>query len=181
MFNFYANNLLMIICMVYLLTIVILVTGKIYQGLTLIKKQKVTIDATQSPEAIKNIKLFASRILLYPIIMIFTHLGLVLTKSIYDFGGKISLGADTFAYISGGLLGTLNFIAFLLDPSVHLAFKTIYYRIVKKQEISKSDSDKSNYNDAFELNALENIEKEDFNFKAEGLGSIHYSKFIKSL
>ncbi|KAI9290481.1 hypothetical protein K502DRAFT_326681 [Neoconidiobolus thromboides FSU 785] len=129
MFNFYANNLLMIICMVYLLTIVILVVFKLRKQTGIVKNFRLFRGSRSSIEATKSVKLMGFRILLYPSIMIFTHLGLVLTKSIYDFTGKISPGADTFAYISGGMLGILNFTAFCCDPTIHSAFRKIYLRL----------------------------------------------------
>ncbi|KAI9290663.1 hypothetical protein K502DRAFT_353753 [Neoconidiobolus thromboides FSU 785] len=138
-FHFFTNPLVMFVCMAYLLIVVILVLIKLYRGLTITEEQKLATDNSRLLESIKHIKLLASRILLYPIIMIFTHIGLALGKTIYDLSGADFLGLDAFTYITLGMLGTLNFIAFCCDPTIHSAVKEIYLRFVNTRPCDSTD------------------------------------------
>ncbi|KAI9290561.1 hypothetical protein K502DRAFT_369117 [Neoconidiobolus thromboides FSU 785] len=180
--DFYTSNLVMIISMGYLLIIVILVLIKLFQGLNLIKEHQVAMDASNSIEMIKNIQLLASRILLYPVIMIVANFGNVLSQSAYDLANFDSLDLKAFSFVAGGLLGTFNFIAFFCDPTIHQAFKVIYFRIWKKQ----NESTKTDYNDdVFDLDDVKNdkFKKDDDNYyhDVEGRNPVEYSKFIKTL
>ncbi|KAI9290664.1 hypothetical protein K502DRAFT_369043 [Neoconidiobolus thromboides FSU 785] len=181
MLHFYTNVLVMIFCMIYLLIIVILVGFRLYRGVNLMSEQREMMDDNRPKKSIKNIKLFASRIVLYPIIMIFSHSGLVLTKAIYDLTGFASLEADAFGYITIGLLGSLNCTAFFLDPTVHHALKVIYNRIIKNQEITIKQPNEIDCNNEFELTTFTNVVSENAKNEAERPISFHFSNFIKSL
>ncbi|KAI9294734.1 hypothetical protein K502DRAFT_365597 [Neoconidiobolus thromboides FSU 785] len=182
MFDFYAVNLVTIICMVYLFGIVGLVLIKLFRGHNLIKENQVAIDANRSSEILKNIRLLASRTLLYPIVMIVSNIGSLVAQTTYDLADNKAPELKVFSYITRSVLGTLNFVAFFCDPTVHQALRTVYFRVIKKQ----NDSDKINFNDdAFDLKDIEASDFKDtsstINDEGEGRKPIHYSKFIKNL
>ncbi|KAI9294738.1 hypothetical protein K502DRAFT_330472 [Neoconidiobolus thromboides FSU 785] len=173
MFDFYAN------CLVNLVSIVLL---KLHRGHSLIKGHQVVVDASESAEMIKNIRLLASRILLYPIAMIVSNIGIVLNQAAYDLANTTSTEFKLFGNITASLLGTLNFIAFFCDPTIHQALKTVYLRTIKKQ----NDSDKIDSNvDAFALNEMKTSDSKDYvndtNSEIEGQIPVQYSSYIKNL
>ncbi|KAI9294732.1 hypothetical protein K502DRAFT_365595 [Neoconidiobolus thromboides FSU 785] len=133
MFDFFANVLVNLICMAYLLVIVILILIKLYQGHKVTKENQVGIDVNKSSETLKNIRLLASRTLLYPIVMIVANIGVVISQTAYDLLNIDSPELSVLAYITGGLLGTLNFVAFFCDPTIHQALTSVYFRTIKKQ------------------------------------------------
>ncbi|KAI9290560.1 hypothetical protein K502DRAFT_353878 [Neoconidiobolus thromboides FSU 785] len=79
------------------------------------------------------------------------------------------------------MLGTLNFIAFFLDPTVHHALKVIYSRTIKNQEIEEVQSTNLSINVDFELNILESGIRENIDNEREDQCSIISSNLIKSL
>ncbi|KAI9290410.1 hypothetical protein K502DRAFT_345270 [Neoconidiobolus thromboides FSU 785] len=114
--------------------------------------------------------------------MLISHSGLIFSQAAYDLAGINSHELAIYSYITGGLLGTLNFIAFCCDPTIQHALKIIYYRVVKKREIEMFQPNKSSYNDAFESKEAENNDKASkFDSETVDQKAIQYHKFIRTL
>ncbi|KAI9290518.1 hypothetical protein K502DRAFT_353936 [Neoconidiobolus thromboides FSU 785] len=132
MFDFFTNAFVIMICMAYLLLVVVFVVMKLLKGLNFKKERKIAIDANRSTRGIRSIKLLTSRIILYPTIMIISHIGLVINQIVIYFTDIDSHELEVISHAVGGLLGTLNFIAFFCDPTIHHALKVIYSRVIEK-------------------------------------------------
>ncbi|KAI9290453.1 hypothetical protein K502DRAFT_369175 [Neoconidiobolus thromboides FSU 785] len=151
MFHFYSNMLIMIVCMIYLFIVVVFVVIKLNEEAELVKKFRLFRGSAASVEAVKSVKLMGFRILLYPTIMIISHSGLVVNQTAYDLANIASDDLDIFSLITGGMLGTLNFIAFCCDPTIHSAFRKIYLRFITRNTF-RDESETTNRTKFFTIN-----------------------------
>ncbi|KAI9290486.1 hypothetical protein K502DRAFT_353979 [Neoconidiobolus thromboides FSU 785] len=142
------------------------------QNFRLFRGSRASIDATRS------IKVMVFRILLYPIVMIIANIGIVINQVAYDLGNIDSSELRIFGNITVSTLGTLNFIAFFCDPTIHSAFRKICLRYATQSEFCDSSSKLNgvNYSDTVNIESLgsgSTIDEEEFNRGLE--------KFTKNL
>lgn len=65
--------------------------------------------------------------------MILTQVGTAASQIYYDIYPTSMYSLDGWAFVSSSLTGTLNFIAFCCDPTVHSAITKIYKRVQFKK------------------------------------------------
>ncbi|KAI9294733.1 hypothetical protein K502DRAFT_365596 [Neoconidiobolus thromboides FSU 785] len=142
MFDFYAVNLVTIICMVYLFGIVISTAVKLNSQTQIVQNFRLFRGARASIDAARSVKIMGFRILLYPIVMIVSNIGSLVAQTAYDLADNKAPELKVFSYITRSVLGTLNFAAFFCDPTVHSAFRKLYLRCTTKLEYHNSLGDK---------------------------------------
>ncbi|KAI9293680.1 hypothetical protein K502DRAFT_325216 [Neoconidiobolus thromboides FSU 785] len=163
--------------MVYLLIVVILVLLRLSKNINTIQNQGFSTGSDASVKAVKYVKQLGYRIILYPAIMIFTHTGVVVSQTYFDINGTRPLYLKNWSIMGSSLAGSLNFIAFCLDPTIHEAFKSLYYRFVLKKDLN-ADKD---HNEGIYLSGgidKNSTNHEDGNFNNEDTA---LKKFIRTL
>ncbi|KAI9290542.1 hypothetical protein K502DRAFT_360021, partial [Neoconidiobolus thromboides FSU 785] len=150
-FDLFAIQIWRLIALIYLTIVVILVVISLNRESTLVRNKYLRGTKT-SERALKSIRLLGYRILLYPISMLVTHSGGIISQLYFDLNGKDNVGLDQWTMITYPLIGTLNFIAFCCDPTVHSTIKKACLRLQFYYSFRRSIGDKDNNNDgAFEL------------------------------
>ncbi|KAI9293669.1 hypothetical protein K502DRAFT_366513 [Neoconidiobolus thromboides FSU 785] len=142
MFDLYSYEVPMLICMGYLIIVVILVIRHLSQGANIIKKQGSVYTDNSSSKAVKSLRLLAYRVMLYPTVMIVTHLGFVTANTYYDLNTDPLDNLDVWNMICRGLTGTLNLIAFLCDPTIQSAFIKVYDRVINNKLFDSEDTNR---------------------------------------
>ncbi|KAI9295544.1 hypothetical protein K502DRAFT_213917 [Neoconidiobolus thromboides FSU 785] len=137
MLDFYANQIWRFLCMLYLIIIAIIVVFKLNQGATLIKTHKYFRNTKTSKKAENSVRILAYRILLYPLVMVFTQFPGIISQFYYDLNSQENEALDQWSLLVLPFAGTLNFLAFCCDPTVYSAVKKIYLRLKYKYFTSR--------------------------------------------
>lgn len=152
MLDFFAIILPTIIAMIYLSIITYLVYKKLENGMIVIRNNGLNRSSGPTSKAMEIVKKMGRRMLvliliwfnllticllslLYPLIMIITQSGFVVSQTVFDFSPDATtynVVLEGWSNIGGGIMGMLNFLAFCSDPMLQHAIKKIYNRIKSK-------------------------------------------------
>ncbi|KAI9295486.1 hypothetical protein K502DRAFT_364986 [Neoconidiobolus thromboides FSU 785] len=146
------SNMWYLLTLVYCTAVVAMVVFKLRKDIEQLKVARKFVFVKDTKTAIKKANMFVNRILLYPIVAIISVFGVSVSQIYILVNGGTNFGIDIWAMNGLALSGTLNFIAFVCDPTLHSAFYAIYKRFILKSAANIADTESVGDSGTYSLN-----------------------------